>query len=273
MKSDTFLCLSEELCSLILSFVVGSLSSLPNIAAVDHKLHRASLSPGAWKDALIVVPPQVFTYEKGAEQLVKMGTACWVLAREVRLPAHPAREMMHLSLSKALPELPLSIIGEGPFMFFAIPSHLTIGDTIGLHFFEPRYRWMCQRMFSGSESPNFGFVTSSMCRPGSHGVICEVLRHHANPNGTYDTNVKATAEFSVLEMWFEEVPDNPTAPKLAVGFVSFSSAPGVGFFEEGQPTTTPLRQLHSSLTNQDSPLVSVRRILSRFAGCCKRRRR
>ena len=34
-------------------------------------------------------------------------------------------------------------------MLFVMGCNLPIGARMSLHFFEPRYRWMCRRLFAG----------------------------------------------------------------------------------------------------------------------------
>jgi len=215
----SFLCYSDENLHNVLSFVLGSVAALPSIASVDRQLYKACMSPGAWKDVSIDIPARALSDQRGANQIIKMGIARWGLAKEVRLPAHPAREVVKASLQTAFPALQLSVHGEGPYPLFVMRSHLAVGETTGLRFFEPRYRWMCQRMFAEPGPHKFGFVTSGGGHPGSCCVVCEVIAHHLNPDGTYSTDVRAIAKFSILEVWFEEVPGNITASPLALGFV------------------------------------------------------
>merc|ERR1711884_346371 len=89
----------------------------------------------------------------------------------------------------------------------------------GLHFFEPRYRWMCQRIFENQPPHVFGFVTHGGANSGSTGVLCEVSRFRGNDDGTFDVSFVARSSFSVLEVWSEKVPNQPHAPALAVGLL------------------------------------------------------
>eukprot|EP01047_Picozoa_sp_COSAG01_P122295 COSAG01_NODE_51150_length_357_cov_0.709302_1_plen_111_part_10 len=74
-------------------------------------------------------------------------------------------------------------------LFFVMRGSLDIGDQCQIHFFEPRYRWLVDRVMQqpddGSDLGRFGFVTSGRCEPGATGVVCKIVHHTRCPDGSF----------------------------------------------------------------------------------------
>ncbi|CAJ1417970.1 unnamed protein product [Effrenium voratum] len=201
---------SDDERHLILSFLLGDLACYAAMAALDKALSVAVRCPGAWQHTTIRIP-------RTAELRNLLDLAgSWALAREAVLPAFPKRRALQQRLEQRCPQLQMSLQGEGPFMLFVMGCSLPVGSGMPLHFFEPRYRWMCRRLFATSPPHVFGFVTGGRAREGVEGVLCEVRDLSVNHNGTYDVFVVAKSSFVLSEVWLEELPYG--AP-LAVGFV------------------------------------------------------
>jgi len=94
---------------------------------------------------------------------------------------------------------------------FAMPSRLRIGESFGMHWFEPRYRWLAARC-SSSRSP--------MCympgRPqeGSVAFICTFEDMVRMPDGRANVELLPVCRCVIKRLWTERVPDNPAAPPL-----------------------------------------------------------
>ena len=63
-------------------------------------------------------------------------------------------------------------IRRGPVMLFVMTCRLRLGSMMQLHFFEPRYRYMCRHLTVGGR---FGFMNGGRCTRGCTGVLCEVM--------------------------------------------------------------------------------------------------
>lgn len=57
-------------------------------------------------------------------------------------------------------------------MLFVMTCRLRLGSMMQLHFFEPRYRYMCRHLTVGGR---FGFMNGGRCTRGCTGVLCEVM--------------------------------------------------------------------------------------------------
>lgn len=58
-------------------------------------------------------------------------------------------------------------------MFFVMSFRLSLGSIVPLHFFEPRYRYMCRHLAVGDV---FGFLNEGRgVHCGVTGVLCEVV--------------------------------------------------------------------------------------------------
>merc|ERR1712129_590302 len=171
-----------------------------------------------WMGANIQLPGAAMMSDNHVEQVLKLATS-WRLAKSLSLTAHPRRESLTTELQSICPELDISIAAQGPYLMFVMRCHCAVGEEMGLHFFEPRYRWMCRRIFATQRPHVFAFVTYGGPCPGSTGVLCEVSRFRENSDGTFDVKFAARSSFSVLEVWLEEVPDEPGATPLAVGLL------------------------------------------------------
>lgn len=177
-------------------------------------------------------------------------------------------------LQKICPELDVSIAAHGPYLLFVMGCRCVVGEATGLHFFEPRYRWMCQRIFENQRPHVFGFVTHGGANPGSTGVLCEVSQFRGNDDGTFDVSFVARSSFSILEVWSEEVPDQPHAPGLAVGLLDVD-----GQVEDQTSTSAVcLVQNRHVSAGRTSPKfhAQIARLFHCFAAnlrCCPPRRR
>ncbi len=68
--------------------------------------------------------------------------------------------------------LPKKDLPKGPVMLFVMTCRLRLGSMMQLHFFEPRYRYMCRHLTVGGR---FGFMNGGRCSRGCTGVLCEVM--------------------------------------------------------------------------------------------------
>jgi hypothetical protein len=96
-------------------------------------------------------------------------------------------------------------------MFF-MTSNVRVGEIIGMHWFEPRYRWLAHRM------KNEGDKTMVYCpgRPavGAVSFICIPRQLEIMPDGRAMVELLPVAECVLKELWEEPVPGDPRAPKL-----------------------------------------------------------
>lgn len=218
----------------MLSYVVPELTSHREVSATCSRFRDAALQPGAFAGAVVELPRALLDHLTATDAILALASKHLRLARELRLPAHASRAAHQRLLSEELPSLHVSVQGEGPVLLFAMFARLEVQTTMGLHFFEPRYRWMCRRVLLEAPPgtrPVFGFVNQGSLAPGSKGMLCEILEHTHNEDGTFDTLVKAQAHFTLLECWPEKVPNCPRAPALPVGYVEVH--------EEGKPRQPP----------------------------------
>lgn len=167
------------------------------------------------------VGAQAFASAASADKLVALGALHWGLAKEVRLPPHRLRRSVEQRLREAWPRLPLVVQGDGPYLLFAMAAeNFRAGTCTALHFFEPRYKWMCKRLGEAPERPPvFGWVTSGRPCVGARGSLCEVTKLTANRGGTYDVAIRAKASFELLEVWTETAEGIPRAAPLSIGYV------------------------------------------------------
>jgi len=215
--------LSDDIWEQTLSFVIVDWSSWKSFSAASHQFHTISLAPVSWMGATIQLPGMAMTSEDYVKQVLLLASR-WHLSKSLCLPAHPRRQSLRNELSSICPDLDISVAAQGPYLMFVMGCRCAVGEGMGLHFFEPRYRWMCQRLVETQRSQPgtpivFAFVTGGGACPGSTGLLCEVKRFRSNPDGTFDVNFVARSSFSVLEAWCEDVPDYPQAPPLAVGLL------------------------------------------------------
>ena len=87
--------------------------------------------------------------------------------------------------------------GVGPMPVFAMPARLEPGSATRLHFFEPRYRWLCRRIRADG-SLTFAFVTSGCAGVGAVGALCVVPALRENEDGTFDAVIFSTCCFRLL---------------------------------------------------------------------------
>lgn len=262
----TMACLSDDVCERILSFIVMDLASWKLCTAVSRQLCSISYSPISWMDACIQLPATAMARDADVKQVLKLASS-WQLAKSLSLTAHPRRQALAVEMKKLCPGLDIITAQQGPYLMFVMGSRCEVGNEIGLHFFEPRYRWMCRRLLETERPQVFAFVTRGDGSPGSKGVLCEISRSRRNGDGTFDVIFVARSAFSVLEMWHEHVPDQPRAPALAVGHLDVSE---------------PIQGRAMSMGSAPSAVgmaCSVRDKLACFLGCfvfssrcCPRRR-
>jgi len=96
-------------------------------------------------------------------------------------------------------------------MFF-MTSRVRIGEVIGMHWFEPRYRWLASRLNNGTDE------TMVYCpgRPavGAESFICVPRQLEIMPDGRAMVELLPVAKCVLNELWEEAVPGEPQAPKL-----------------------------------------------------------
>lgn len=193
-----------------------ALSELPAVAAVDRRFGRACNTASVWEQATISVSRSAM--EKPCE-LIGLGVPCWGLASEVKLAASPWRIHVHERLRGAWPRLKISTVGNGPHLFFAMSAAVVTGKSIGLHFFEPRYRWMCQRLLEQGPPRIFGWINRGGPQLGATGYFCNADRFVLHASGSFDVHLRVGRRFSIAEVWGEVVPDEEFAPHLPVGYI------------------------------------------------------
>ncbi|CAE7257763.1 ephA [Symbiodinium microadriaticum] len=213
--APTLSCLSDDERQLILSFVLGDLTCYPRVAAIDSRFFLACTSLGSWRESVIEIPRKWALKQECLDQLLKLSSS-WQLAQKVVLPPFPQRHRLQDQLAKDCPSLVLAPSGEGPYMLFVMGCNLVIGARMSLHFFEPRYRWMCRRLFAGEPPYMFGFVTHGRAKEGSRGVLCQATDWINNSNGTYDVQIRAEATFILTEVWHQEQGVSMKQPTGAV---------------------------------------------------------
>jgi hypothetical protein len=271
--------LNDNVWEQVLRFTVADLALWKNVRAANHQLLAGCKSPVSWMGTNISIPAHAMKSKDSIKQILQLASS-WGLAKNVCLPAHPKRKALQCELQKVCPSLDFSVAASGPHLLFVMGCRMAVGESMGLHFFEPRYRWMCERIVAGKRPHMFAFVTQGAARAGSTGVLCEVTSHNRNFNGTFDVHLVARETFALLEVWPEEVPDEPHAPPLAVGLVDLDKP-----FEDAEGSTPfvsiadNIRVLRSSSRHRRSARL---RLVSRisdtfrwFAGrfrCCRPRR-
>lgn len=199
LTSDVWNDLSDDLRQTILSFVLGDLTMCACLAAINRQSAMAVKSPNAWRDVVISIPRKATKSMKG---LMEMSSS-WKFASKAVLPAFPQRKVLEQHLQRQCPDLTLSVKGEGPVMLFVMTCRLRLGSMMQLHFFEPRYRYMCRHLTVGGR---FGFMNGGRCSRGCTGVLCEVMELTMNSDDTYDALILAKSHFQLLEVWYELMP-------------------------------------------------------------------
>jgi len=116
----------------------------------------------------------------------------------------------------------------GPYPLFVMEADISVGDIAPITFFEPRYRWMCRQLIADGEPYYFGFITSGVAAPGNVGLLCEMRDFGGkkfvseNFDGTFDVTFRAVSQFTLVEVYREQVPSGPDFPPLSVGYVTFA---------------------------------------------------
>jgi len=218
--------LSEEGVFRVLSFLVAALPELPAVAAASRQLHEAAAAPGAWDQARVCVPRKVV--DEHLPSVLKLGMASWSLAAEVRLAACTNCLVAQRCFGCYLPQSRLAIDGNGPYLCFSMTAMVAVGSVEGLHLFEPRYRWMCQRLLALPGEPReFCWITDGGPCEGASGYLCEVLYLGVAHGGmgTFDVRFRVGRPVSPVMVWGEAVPWDPRAPQLPVTYVDFIDPP------------------------------------------------
>ena len=97
---------------------------------------------------------------------------------------------------------------------FAMHARLAIGRSFGMHFFEPRYRWLVRRAVDASaDHPQFCYCTTTP-RDGGLGYVCGLLQPSILPDGRANVGVLPQARYRLLRVWTEPVPGAEEAPPL-----------------------------------------------------------
>jgi len=201
----------------VFSFLTASFQDLTAVAPLSHRMYDTSRAMGSWEGATIIVPASSYFAQGRRESLLKL-VQSWGHAAEVHFAAHRATPAVMRGVSLQWPELKLTTDGIGPYSLFCMMSRpIPPGVSTMLHFFEPRYRWMCKRMKEAGKPYYFGWVTGF--QPNLFGSLCEVNSVYEAADGTFDASFTCIARFSVVESWEESVPGMPRAPKLTVGYL------------------------------------------------------
>jgi len=95
---------------------------------------------------------------------------------------------------------------------FYMPARLRVGEVIGMHWFEPRYRWLASRLDIGTDE------TMVYChgRPavGAESFICVPRQLEIMPDGRAMVELLPVAKCILNELYEEAVPGESWAPKL-----------------------------------------------------------
>lgn len=128
---------------------------------------------------------------------------------------------------------------------FTMTTRLEVGRMLGLHLFEPRYKWLIRRAVEDHDS-HFVFCTQQP-QKGERGWVCEARRVEFMADGRANFDALPLARCILEQVWCESVPGAPDAPKL-----------GVANIEELQVSTEPSR-----LTNRGHDDQAANSALSR----------
>ena len=98
---------------------------------------------------------------------------------------------------------------------FAMRSNLQIGRAFGIHFFEPRYRWLVRRtMDPPVGTPELFIYCPKMPEAGDVACLCEMHDVDVAPDGQANLRILPVAHCRIVTVYEEEVPNNPQAPRL-----------------------------------------------------------
>lgn len=212
--------LPDECLESVLGFVLPALWELPAVVGAARRLREAAAAPGVWRGAVVALPRAAL--EQFAPQAVALAARCLSCASEVRLPAGAGRTALQAQLSEVCPRLPMSVAAEGPVMLFIMWADIVIGQVIELRLFEPRYRWMCERLLTSSVGCRIGFVTHGFlmhARTGACGYLCDVLAIARQRSGDFTCRVRIGSFCKVAEAWAEEVPESQEAAPLYTAYL------------------------------------------------------
>jgi len=95
---------------------------------------------------------------------------------------------------------------------FYMPARLRVGEVIGMHWFEPRYRWLASRLSIGTDE------TMVYCpgRPavGAESFICVPRQLEILPDDRAMVELLPVAKCVLHDIYEEPVPGESWAPKL-----------------------------------------------------------
>mmetsp|Transcript_95123 Transcript_95123/g.174286 ORF Transcript_95123/g.174286 Transcript_95123/m.174286 type:complete len:300 (+) Transcript_95123:89-988(+) len=242
-----------------------SLKSLSQLAPVSKRISASSIDESSWEQLDISIPRGLLAHQK-FEKLCNLATSSWMRCNCLRLGASPSREAAISALRKAGFTRALEVEGNGPVPLFCMGHYpdVTLEGRLELHFFEPRYRWMCHQLLDDAEDGQlpscinedtrnrrcFGFVTEPTrggFGSGAKGYIMEIQDYHWNMDGTCDVSLQAQSSFSVLESWEESVPKQPWASALYVAYIIEGSSTSQQPAQASAAPSTPPRELLAPL--------------------------
>lgn len=128
---------------------------------------------------------------------------------------------------------------------FAMSARLRLGEGVGLHFFEPRYRWLVQLTLQRPQGvgPRALFCwCPHQPQPDAPAFICELSGHEVYQDGRADVQVTPIANCIIQSAWTEPVPNAPHQPALCfaqceevpLDSAAAASAGGGGGGEDGE---------------------------------------
>jgi len=228
----------------ILSFLLPVLEVTLTLARTNRRVAEIITRPGCWEDAHIDVPR--FIVENDTSLLkCSVVTNGWRRVAVVQLPPYKKSLDISTGLHLLWPQLKVKINCEGPYPLFCMPCEdaMRVGSANALHFFEPRYRFMIQKLLNVEEPKMFCWITGQDSSGNSVGSLCQVRQLRAHPSGAYDCFFTCRAHVRVINAWSEAVPDLPRAPKLGIGLVcrledsatsGENQLPGIVFEEDAE---------------------------------------
>lgn len=125
--------------------------------------------------------------------------------------------------------------------FFVMRASLDVGDRCRIHLFEPRYRWLVDKVMADGTN-RFAFVTSGQPEIGGAGIVCEIMHHTLCVDGSHDVVIRAEQPFVIQRVFLSDVPAQYSGaravPPLLQGSVQFTEGPGPGQGIGAEPVPT-----------------------------------
>jgi hypothetical protein len=130
-----------------------------------------------------------------------------------RLAAHEAELDAIQRLDREVVDLPLFCCGPGSFEQASLRLY---------HMFEPRYRWLVERALATPERA-FGVIDGFRIAAGARGREAIILESAPNGGAGRAVSIKVVGHraFTVREVFSEGVPNQPRAPHLMLGRISY----------------------------------------------------